>query len=508
MRRREQFMWISAMVLCLAPFAFFAGLGMRGLYRSFATERLDTGAGDGLTRLASANPRVPDTDTRPQFLYMDVLNKLKLWSVEGVPNDTRLAHGSVEAMLNSLDDPNTRLVSPTEAKALRDATLGQFHGLGAVLTIQRYNERAVAETAKANLPGVLGTKPKPENPGIKTVTVVSVLPGSPAETAGLQAGDRITEIDGHWVAPTHVSYRILTQIIDPAGIQDGRPRSPEELPEQPITPDPDREKFRKEQEEVSKRWQTATDLSTALTDLNGGMQGEHEITFQRGVPAKTQKVKVTFGVTRPELVSSRKINETTGYLRVLLFNPETVKQAGEALGKLQADGAKSLVVDLRGNPGGSMDAARQFAGLLIGNGKFMVVKERDAARALTERVVTAQGPAKFKPATLSVLVDRGTAGSAELVAAALRDNLGTPLVGGSTFGDGTEQELAILQDGSGISITRARTLTAKRLDFDGKGLRVDVPATGDPVEDAVKALAAPAPAAPASAVKGARNSGA
>jgi carboxyl-terminal processing protease len=88
-------------------------------------------------------------------------------------------------------------------------------------------------------------------------------------------------------------------------------------------------------------------------------------------------------------------------------------------------------------------------------------------------------------------VDHGTSGSSELLAAALRDYAGAKLVGTTTFGDGTEQELIRLENGAGISITRAKMLTSKGVDFDGKGLQADLPATGDPIDAAVKALSGP-----------------
>jgi C-terminal processing protease CtpA/Prc len=65
------------------------------------------------------------------------------------------------------------------------------------------------------------------------------------------------------------------------------------------------------------------------------------------------------------------------------------------------------------------------------------------------------------------------------------------LVGSKTFGDGSQQELTLLDNGAGISITRAKMLTSKGVDFDGKGLKADVAPQGDAVDAAVKALAAP-----------------
>jgi carboxyl-terminal processing protease len=491
MRQHNQVWWVSATVLSLAAFSFFAGLGLRGLITSLRdSNHSAAGAAKDLRRVASAAPNIPDPEMRPQLLYRDVLHKLELYYVEPLPARTNLANGSVDAMLNDLKDPNTRLLSKYEVDAYQSAAAGEFPGLGAVLTIRRYTPKKPEDT---------GEDDRGANTGVRTVTVVTVAPGSPAEKVGLLPGDRITEIDGHWIAPAHVSYRVLTQLTDPLGPQDGRPRDPEEGPEKE-PPSAEREKLRKETDEARARWKTATDLPTAMQALNGAQEGEHELTVERGTPSKTMKVKVSLGTTRADVFTSRKLNPTTGYLQIFSFSAGTPKQVSEALADFEKSGVKNLVVDLRHSAGGSIEAAAAVAGMLLGDARFAVLKERDAGRKLVERPLMAKASeARFKPAMVSVLVDGGTAGTSELLAAALRDNLGARLVGTTTFGDGTEQDMIRLDNGSGVSITRARMLTSKGVDFDGKGLQADVAPQGDPLEAAVKVLsgAVPAPAAPA-----------
>jgi len=375
-----------------------------------------------------------------------------------------------------------------EMEAIRDASMGNFRGLGAVLTIRRVAAKSGEEvpTEEAS---------KNPNSGVKTLTVVSVAPNGAAAKAGLLPGDRITEIDGHWVAPAHVSYRLLTQLSEPLGPQDLRPRSQDEEPEnKPV--DPEREKARKEAEEAGKRWKNATDLPTTMRLLTGAPSGSHELTVERGTPTKTLKVRVELGPSKATMFAGRKLNDTTGYLQLLSFNAGTTQQVAAQLETFQKDGVKNLVVDLRNSAGGSLEAARDVAGMLLGDVKFAVLKERDAARKLVDRPIMARAQkTAFKPARVTVLVDGGTAGTSELLAAALRDHAAARLVGTTTFGDGTEQELVRLDDGSGISLTHAKMLTSRGVDFDAKGLKADVAPTGDPLDAALKALAA-APAAP------------
>lgn len=510
MRQNEQVWWASATVLSLGAFSFFAGFGLRGLFDGVRSGR----AGDainGYPKLASAAPKGSGPNLSPQTLYWDVLKKLQLYYVEPLPNHDALALGSIDAMLNQLDDPNTRLLSKTEVDAMQAAARGEFHGLGAVLTIMRQStdqgEEVVVESPSSPLPGVRRVppsktirkpgsttqKPAPPQRGVRTITVVSVLPGGPAEKAGLKAGDRITHLDGRWIAPTHVSYRLLTQLTESLGPQDLRPRDPNDNEPLDIPPStPEREKARKEADEARSRWKNAAELPAAMQTLAGGQSGDHELTIERGHPTKTLKVTVSLGETKTDVVTAEKVNDKVGHLRILSFNPDVSQQVSAALQDFEKSGIKSLVLDLRENSGGNIDAARSVAGMLLGNAKFAVVRERDAARKIVSRtVMTQSGSVRFTPSSMSVLVDHGTAGTAELLASALRDQTGVKLVGANTFGDGTEQELLVLDNGAGFTITRAQLQTVRGADFDRKGLKVDVPAEGDALQAAVSALTAP-----------------
>lgn len=521
MRQNEQVWWASATVISLGAFSFFAGFGLRGLFDGVRGSR-GGDAINGYPKLASAAPKGSGPNLSPQTLYWDVLKKLQLYYVEPLPTHDALALGSIDAMLNELDDPNTRLLSKVEVDAMQSATRGEFRGLGAVLTIMRQStekgEEVVVDAPSGRLPGVkrvpgqtppksIPSDEKPVQRGVRTITVVSVLPGSPAEKAGLQPGDRITHIDGRWIAPTHVSYRLLTQLTESLGPQDLRPRDPNDTDPIDAPPaNPERDRARKEAEEARARWKNAAELPVAIQTLSGGQNGDHELTIERGRPTKTLKVNVTLGSTKADVVSAQKVNDKVGHLRILAFNPDVPQEVATALQDFQKSGVKSLVVDLRENAGGSIDAARAVAGMLLGNAKFAVVRERDAARKIVERtVLTDSGSVHFTPASLSVLVDRGTAGTAELLAAALRDQTNVKLVGANTFGDGTEQELLVLDNGTGFTLTRAQFQTLKGVAFDRKGIKVDVPAEGDALQTAVAALTAPTAVRSATAETGATS---
>lgn len=475
---------VSAAATALIGICFFAGIFTRVALGG--TRPVNAAAEPEYVRLASAAPQVPgDPSIDRAKLFYDVLNKLRIYYVDPLPSDTTLAMGGVEGLLQPLDDPASRVLSREEVQAIESALDGEFKGIGAVLTIRRYSPTRKEQTEAVEAAAAMDEKEKPDNaPRVRMVTVVSVAEGSPAAAAGLQPGDRITEIDGRWIAPVHLSYRLLTQYIDPTNIQDGPPRDPDEITEPSTTPE-ERAKIRKEIDDMSKRWGNATDLATAMAILYGPGQAEHELTIERGQPVKTLKVKVRAAPVRAPLFEQQPAAQGAVRLHLRAFTPEVTSQFAAALAELKG---QDLVLDLRGCAGGLLSEAQRIAGLLMGEGKWAQIKERDERRQLKTRPLVIESASPVAIRSLSILVDGGTAGSAELLAAALREQVGAKLVGSTTFGDGHEQELIRLENGQGISLTRSLLMTAGGKSWDGGGLKPDLPGGPDPVATAVKAL--------------------
>ena len=497
--RQERAWWWTTSLLVLAAFSFLSGLGMRGLYQHLSKAGVSTANRNEYPRIASAAPRVPDPDIQPEWLYREVLSKLRNFYVEALPSRTVLASGSVQQMLEDLGDVNTRLLSPTETEAIQSAVNGEFNGLGAVLTVKKFPvRRKPGSEEQANaampIPGMPPKKPGAPTPTQRNIVVVSVLPGSPAEKAGLQTGDRIIELDGRWIAPTHLSYRVLTQVTDPLGPQDGRPLEEDELimpvKERTAQEKKEDEERDKELEEIRAKWKSATDLGTAMEALHGGATGKHRLALERGKANERIEVQVDLQPTRTEVFTAKQLPKA-GYVQFRAFNSTSTQKLNEALSGFQSAGLKNLIVDLRGSAGGSLEAVQSVAGALVGDAKIAILKERDPERKLIDRGLMGKGPKHaFKPAAITVLVDGGTAGSAEVLAAALRDVSAARILGTSTFGDGTYQELVRLENGSAFTLTRARTLTSKGVEFDGKGIQPDAAPEGDPIEAAQKQFAA------------------
>jgi len=160
-----------------------------------------------------------------------------------------------------------------------------------------------------------------------------------------------------------------------------------------------------------------------------------------------------------------------GYARVGVFAESTAKELSAGIEELQAQGVTRLVLDLRGNGGGLLDAAIQTASLFIKQGDVL----REIKRGGQERYYPATNVNSPSQAwEIVLLVDGGTASAAEIVAGALRDNERAVLIGEKTFGKGSVQEVHELPDGSSLHVTVARWVTPDRHQIDKVGLEPDI----------------------------------
>lgn len=160
-----------------------------------------------------------------------------------------------------------------------------------------------------------------------------------------------------------------------------------------------------------------------------------------------------------------------GYARVGVFAESTAKELLTGIEELKAQGVDRLVLDLRGNGGGLLDAAIQTTSLFLRQGDVLrEIKQGGRERYYPTNNVSS--PAQTW--VIALLVDGGTASAAEIVAGALRDNDRAVLIGEKTFGKGSVQEVHELADGSSLHITVARWLTPDRHQIDKVGLEPDV----------------------------------
>ncbi len=158
-----------------------------------------------------------------------------------------------------------------------------------------------------------------------------------------------------------------------------------------------------------------------------------------------------------------------GYVRLLLFSSRTVKELTEAIQELEAQGLSGLVVDLRGNGGGLLDAAIDVSSKFLADGVVVYEVNKDGQ----EKAYNVTGGPTFGETPLVLLVDGGTASASEIVAGALQDRDRAVLVGQKTYGKASVQQVFDLSDGSSVHITSAKWLTPERRQIDGEGLAPD-----------------------------------
>lgn len=162
--------------------------------------------------------------------------------------------------------------------------------------------------------------------------------------------------------------------------------------------------------------------------------------------------------------------EGVGYVRISIFSGRTASELKDALEDLEEQGMTNLVIDLRGNGGGLLDAAVDVASEFLRDGVVVYQVERGGK----EQPFAVKGGGKLTEAPLVLLVDGGSASASEIVAGALQDRDRAVLVGQKTFGKGSVQSVYDLSDGSSVHITYAKWVTPDHRQIDGEGLMPDL----------------------------------
>jgi carboxyl-terminal processing protease len=245
--------------------------------------------------------------------------------------------------------------------------------------------------------------------------VVGVFADSPAEVAGLEPGDLIVAVDG-----------------------------------------------------------TATDAHD-LDEVAGWIRGEAgstvTITVRHGVDGSDRELRIVRAQVKIETVSWAMVPDTsTAVLRLEEFSHGAADAVKAALGDIKAAGADRVVFDLRGNPGGYVEEAVGVASQFLASGNVFV--ERDASGKETNHPVSPDGAATDLP--LVLLIDGGTASSAEIVSGAIQDAGRAELIGATTFGTGTVLGEFELADGSALRVGTVEWLTPKGRRIWHEGIKPDV----------------------------------
>jgi carboxyl-terminal processing protease len=216
-----------------------------------------------------------------------------------------------------------------------------------------------------------------------------------------------------------------------------------------------------------------TTLESVITRIRGPEGSMIRLTV---APRDPQQTNLEFEVTRaiiplPSVMHYLLPEEQwVGIITIRRFSEKTPRELEKAYNDLINRGAKSLILDLRDNSGGLLDASIESSRLFLEDG-LVVVEERSGMESqlfyVREKGLSSEIP-------MVVLVNAGTASAAEVVAASLKDNGRAPLIGETTFGKGSVQVILELSDGSSLHVTSARWLTPNGKVIDGIGLVPDI----------------------------------
>jgi carboxyl-terminal processing protease len=297
-----------------------------------------------------------------------------------------MIYGAVSGMVGSLGDPYTVYFPPEDAEIFKEDVTGEFQGVGMEIGIRN-----------------------------SQLTVIAPMEGTPAEKAGLRAGDKITAING-----------TSTQGISSDG---------------------------------------------AVKLIRGPKGTEVILTVYREGWAETRDFTIVRDVIEIPSVKLDIRDDGVAYIQLYQFSEAARLAFGESAVSIINSGADSIVLDLRNNPGGYLEVAQYIAGWFLERGEIVAIEDFGADRKPKE--YKTEGPSSLLSYPLVVLINQGSASGSEILAGALRDNRGVKLVGEQSFGKGSVQTLEDLSKGS-LKVTIARWLTPAGTLINGTGLAPDV----------------------------------
>lgn len=300
-------------------------------------------------------------------------------------DDEALMQGAIRGLMDSLGDQHSSYMDPDQYRQANLPLQGGYEGIGAWV-----------------------------DPNAEYLTIISPMPDSPAEEAGLISGDQIIAVDGEDMTGIDGNL-VIRKVLGPAG------------------------------------------TSLTLTVLREGDPEPFDVTLKRAhieIPA----------------VESEMLEDDIAYIKLFNFSATATEEISDALKELIDQEPQGLILDLRNNPGGERDAAVEIASQFVSEDVIMYQEYGDGSRDTFETVKGGQA----KEIDLIVLVNEGSASGSEIVAGVIQDYERGALVGTTTFGKGSVQNwVPLVEDQGAVRVTIARWLTPNGRTIHGSGIEPD-----------------------------------
>lgn len=325
--------------------------------------------------------------TKPQMNQeqkIDEVKKILMKKYYKPVNEENLVEGALKGMADSLKDPYTVYMPKSDFESFSAETIGTYYGIGIYVGVDEKDNK---------------------------IQVISPIEGSPAQAAGILAGDKIVKVNDVAVK--------------------------------------------------------GNELDKAVTMMKGPRGSTVKITLER----KNEKNLIEKQVTREEIklqTVKSKVIDKIGYIRITNFDENTYDDFNKQYKKLNDEKIKGLIIDLRNNPGGIYDQVVKITDRLIPKGTIVYTEDRNKVKK-----IESSDPEEIK-IPLVVLVNEGSASASEILAGAVKDTKKGVLVGTKTFGKGVVQELAELKDGSAVKVTVSSYFTPSGVCIQGIGIKPDV----------------------------------
>ncbi len=320
-------------------------------------------------------------------VFTSVYGKIKQHYVDQM-DDATLIDNAIQGMVNGLD-PHSSYLKPEDHDDLKVSTTGKFGGLGIEVGMED-----------------------------GFVKVISPIDDTPAQRAGIQAGDLVIRLDD-------VSVKGMS-------------------------------------------------LSDAVDKMRGKPGTEIVLTVVREGADKPLTITIVRDIIRIQSVRSRMLEPGYAYVRISQFQEATARSLHKTVDKLEEENGgslKGLVLDLRNNPGGVLQAAVGVSDAFLRGGLVVYTEGRDSD---AEQRYKADSEDVLDDAPLVVLVNSGSASASEIVAGALQDHRRALIVGTQTFGKGSVQTVLPMRDGGALKITTARYFTPNGRSIQAEGIKPDI----------------------------------